>query len=199
MKTATLRRYRQDARAAAAAATGTRILDAFIELAGERWLDEATLDEVARRAGVTVQTVIRRFGGKEGLLEASADRVGQLVRAERATPPGRIGEGIAALVRDYEKTGDTIVRLLAQEQRYAPLKQLLDIGRKGHREWLEELFAPALGDLAGAERERRIAALILVTDVYAWQLLRRDQGRGVAETVAIIEGAARAIVGRTEA
>jgi AcrR family transcriptional regulator len=52
------------ARAEAAEATGERILDAALELFGERPTDQIPLDEVASRAGVSVQTVIRRFGGK---------------------------------------------------------------------------------------------------------------------------------------
>jgi AcrR family transcriptional regulator len=193
MKLALTRQYRQDARAASAAATAERILDAFIALARERWLDEVTLDEVARDAGVTVQTVIRRFGGKDGLLDAAAERMGRQIQAVRETAPGRIAEGIAALLRDYEETGDMVVRLLAQELRYPALRPLMDRGRAWHKEWLEGLFAPFLEPLGQADRERRVAQLVIMTDVYAWQLLRRDQGRSTAEAREIIEEGVRAI------
>ena len=188
------RQYNQGARALAAAATGERILIAFTQLVREHWLDEVTLDNVAREAGVTVQTVIRRFGGKEGLHSASLERLGRQIEQNRATPMGQIGAGIGALVRDYEENGDLTVRLLAQEPRYPLLKPLLNIGRHGHRQWLEALLQPFLHGLEDGERERRVAAAIVVTDVYAWQLLRRDQSRSLSETRAIMEESLGAVV-----
>jgi AcrR family transcriptional regulator len=68
------RPYRMVARAEAAAATAERILDAAIEVFWETPGEQFSLDEVARRAGVTVQTVIRRFGGRGGLFAAAAER-----------------------------------------------------------------------------------------------------------------------------
>ena len=66
--------YEMRSRADAAAATGERILDAAEALFWELPLDQISLDEVARRAEVSVQTVIRRFGGKDGLIDAAAER-----------------------------------------------------------------------------------------------------------------------------
>ena len=62
-----------------------RILAAAAEVLSERGLD-ATLDEVARAAGVGVGTVYRRFPDKESLIqELFKDRIDALVReAERA-------------------------------------------------------------------------------------------------------------------
>lgn len=62
-----------------------RILTAAAEVLSERGLD-ATLDEVARAAGVGVGTVYRRFPDKESLVEELfRDRVNALVtRAEQA-------------------------------------------------------------------------------------------------------------------
>ena len=37
----------------------------------QRPVDDIPLEEVARRAGVSLQTVIRRFGGKQELLAAA--------------------------------------------------------------------------------------------------------------------------------
>jgi hypothetical protein len=39
----------------AAAHTGRRIIDAFVEFTRDRWFDELTLNEVAQRAGVSVR------------------------------------------------------------------------------------------------------------------------------------------------
>ncbi len=75
MKKDAPRRYRQTARASAAEATGERILESFLQRFRQQWLEESTLDTIAADAGVTVQTVIRRFGGKDLLLDAAADHL----------------------------------------------------------------------------------------------------------------------------
>jgi AcrR family transcriptional regulator len=60
------------ARAEAAAARGERILDAAEAAFDELPFDEITLAVIAERAGVSAQTIIRRFGGKEGLFLATS-------------------------------------------------------------------------------------------------------------------------------
>src|SRR5215217_4333056 len=81
------RPYRMQARAAAAAATGERILDAAVAVFWQRPVDDIPLEEVARRAGVSLQTVIRRFGGKQGLFAAAAQRETERVRRQRDRSP----------------------------------------------------------------------------------------------------------------
>jgi AcrR family transcriptional regulator len=171
------RPYRQGARATAAAETGQRILQAVIALYTERWVEQVTLEEVAARAGVTVQTVLRRFGSKEGLLAAAGDEIEQQVTAQRlAAPVGDVVGAIRNLFDHYEVVGDLALRSLAQEERYPPIRALTDRGRQFHYAWVERTFAPLLAGLAGQARERRLAQLIAVTDVYVWKLLRRDRG-----------------------
>ena len=62
MNTTPKRPYRMTARAESAARTGERIIDAAVEMFSEEPSRSISLDGVAHRAGVTVQTVIRRFG-----------------------------------------------------------------------------------------------------------------------------------------
>jgi AcrR family transcriptional regulator len=75
------------ARAEATTATGERILDTAIAVFWQRPVDDISLEEVARRAGVSVQTVIRRFGGKHGLLAAAAERETERVSGHRGQAP----------------------------------------------------------------------------------------------------------------
>ena len=96
------RRYSQSARAQSAEATARRIVDAFLAQLMEQWFDEITLDRVAADAGVTVQTVVRRFGGKEGLLAGAVKTMAPQVSARRATPPGDLGLLVDNLIEDYE-------------------------------------------------------------------------------------------------
>ena len=74
------RRYRMTARADAAAATRDRILDAAVAVFWERPLVDISLEEVARRAGVSLPTVIRRFGDKAGLFAAAGEREYERIR-----------------------------------------------------------------------------------------------------------------------
>lgn len=182
------RQYRQTARAEAASATHQRIVETFIGFLRERWLDEITLNEVAEAAGVTVQTVIRRFGGKEGLLKAAVEVLSAEIDQRRAVPQGGIRAIAEALVRDYEAMGDMIIRCLAQEERNPMIKILLDVGRREHPRWLAECFKPWLEKLAPDRRERRMAELLVATDIYTWQLLRRDRGMAAEEFTDTVTG-----------
>src|SRR5688572_13714824 len=112
------RSYRMIARAEAAAATGERILDAAVEAFWEDPGGQVSLDEIARRAGVTVQTVIRRFGGRDGLFTAAAAREAEKVSRQRdQAPAGDPAAALRVLLDHYEAMGDRVLRLLAEEER----------------------------------------------------------------------------------
>lgn len=180
------RPYRQSARARAAAETADRILEAFVERLTSKWLDEIRLDDVAAEAGVTVQTVIRRFGGKEGLLSAAAERLQAEIDARRAVEPGDVGGAVRAAATDYEKAGDLFVRILAQDDRSADLAAINAAGRAAHRSWVEGAFRPML-DRAGKRRRSLLDELVIALDVYVWKLVRRDMGRSLADYRALVE------------
>jgi hypothetical protein len=66
--------------------------------------------------------------------------------------------------------------MLAEEDRIPALREIIGRGRDYHRQWCERVFAPALTGREGIERERRLAQLKAVTDIYTWKLLSRDYG-----------------------
>jgi AcrR family transcriptional regulator len=183
----TRKAYSMDLRAAAAEATHERILGAATEAFLERWYDDVTLAEVAKRAGVSGQTVINHFGGKEQLAAAAHERLSGQIQSLRYSPePGDAPALVEALVDDYETTGDAVIRLLALEEKVLSLQPLLASGRDGHRRWVEEMFrAPEL-----------LAELVVATDVYTWKLLRRDQGLSRDETVAAMLRIVQALLER---
>ncbi|HSP96640.1 MAG TPA: TetR/AcrR family transcriptional regulator [Candidatus Dormibacteraeota bacterium] len=192
--TAKPRRYIQGARAQAAAATAQRIVDAFLARLMNQWFDEITLDGVAEDAGVTVQTLVRRFGSKQGLLAESVKTLTTQINARRASPPGDIGRLVGHLVADYEQTGDAVIRLLALEARHPALGTVIEFGRAEHRKWVAEVFAGALDALDVGARRRALDALVVTTDVYVWKLLRRDMARTVGAATAIMKGLIRATI-----
>jgi AcrR family transcriptional regulator len=176
------------ARAEAAAATGERILQAATVLFHAHAYDEVTLEDVAQRAGVSSQTVIRRYGSKEGLFTAGALEWGakRVMDQRNEAPVGDIRGAVENLVEHYEQLGDTVLGWLRDEDRFPAVREVTDNGRRLHRDWVERTFAPMLAGRRGRPRERRLAELIAVTDVLFWKLLRRDLGMSRRETVAAI-------------
>jgi AcrR family transcriptional regulator len=162
------RPYRQTQRAAAAQANTERILEAALELYVERPFDQITLAAVAERAGVGVQTVIRRAGNKDGLVRAVGEWLGPQVEEIRGRPTSDPDELAAQLERHYERFGAIIDRTLRQEDTSPQLAESARGGRAAHRAWLEAAFP----DLP----PRTIAALIGVCGVELWLVLRRDGG-----------------------
>lgn len=178
MKPGTSRRYNQGVRALATQATADRIVEAFLNRLVTEWYDDITLALVAKDAAVTVQTIVRRFGDKEALLAVAVRTFADGVNQRRTCEPGDIVEAVRVLSEDYELVGDMVIRLLALELRYAALAEILKFGRAQHRIWVETTFRPRLSSL---QSKAEVDALVLITDVYSWKLLRRDLGLSVDE------------------
>lgn len=168
------RTYTMRARAESADNTRERILDAVIALSEERLSVEIVLDDVAERAGVSVQTVLRHFGSRQGIFEQAQVRQLAQVRAERATPVGDAASAVRTILAFYDRLGEWSLRLQAQEHSDKLSRQTVELGRRVHREWVEEVFAP---QLAGRrDREELVDLLVVATDVLTWKILRRDGG-----------------------
>jgi len=176
-----LRPYRQTARAEAAAETADRILSAFMARMERFWFDESRMEDVAKDAGVTVQTIIRRFGGKDGLLAAGQALMERDIMNARQVPRGDWARAIDAIVAEYEMLGGQMIRLLAQEHRHAPIKATTDLGRAQHREWVGTVFAPRLDAMPAQERRHAHDKLVIALDVYVWKLIRIDMQRSLTE------------------
>ncbi len=169
------RAYTMTTRAEAAEQTRLRILDAMVQLATTRLLAEISLDDVAAAAGVSVQTVLRRFGSRAGLVDAAFDHATSDVETERVAPVGDVAACVRVIVDHYERRGDGVVLLLAQEDADETVARITATGRRMHRVWVEEVFGPHL-PAAVSERTALVDLLAVATDVYTWKLLRRDQG-----------------------
>jgi AcrR family transcriptional regulator len=177
------RPYRMEARARSAEATRVRILEATFSLHQERFLDEITLTDVAERAGVSVQTVIRRFGSRDGLVRAVGDHVFPRVAGVReAVRPGDIEAVLEALIPHYEEDGNGMIRLLALEERNAAVHEVLERGRDFHRAWLARVFSAFLPNPSAAGYRRRLGRFVVATDLLTWKILRREQGLSREET-----------------
>jgi AcrR family transcriptional regulator len=181
------RGYRMAARAEAAARTADGILAATAQLWRERPMDEITLAAIAERAGVSVRTVIRRFGSRNGVIAAGieADASGIVAERDQALA-GDVEGALAILLTHYERDGDAVVRTLALEETVPEAKAIADAGRAGHRAWCARIFAPRLPPPAHEAYGTRLDAVVAATDLYVWKLLRRDLGRSPEETTKVI-------------
>lgn len=178
------RTYDMATRTVSSDATRARIVDAAFGLFAAEHYEDVTLRRIAAAAGVAVQTIVNHFGTKEGVFAEVVERFSADISSRRdPVAPGDVRRAVAALVTDYEITGDPTIRALAIEDRVAAVGPALHRGRASHRDWVQRMFPAALEGLARRERRRRVAQLVAVTDVFIWRLLRRDQGLSRAETV----------------
>jgi AcrR family transcriptional regulator len=174
-----------DSRAAAAQRTREAILDAAEVLVAERPLEDVTIGEVAKAAGVSQQTVANHFGTKERLiLVGIQERVGPRIEAHRAqVRVGDLESVVEVIVTDYEETGAGTLRLLAAADRFPALRESVAYGRDFHRGWVAAVLGPRLERLPAERREDVARLLAVALDVRTWAQLRHDDGRSPEQTM----------------
>lgn len=169
------RPYKMSKRAESAAQTERDIFAATAALWHERSISEITLDLVAERASVSVRTIIRRYGSKEGLFEACIQNNAADTQSDRENAEvGNVNSAIQYLLADYEAYGDALIRMLAMEDQLDIARGVLQAGRTYHRDWCARIFSPFLPDKSGSDYETELTAFVAATELYLWKLLRRD-------------------------
>ncbi len=170
------RPYSMANRSVAAAETQGRILRAVLELSTEKLSVEIVLADVADRARVSVQTILRHFGSRDGLFDAAVAFATAEVTAERTAPVGDVAEAVRVIVDHYEARGDWVLALLGQEGSDERIRGITVPGKELHRRWVRTVFEPQLFQRGDSRRAMIVDLLVVATDVYAWKLLRRDAG-----------------------
>jgi AcrR family transcriptional regulator len=193
------RPYAMTLRAAKADATRQRIRASAVELYCQRPVEDFTLEEVARRAGVTVRTVLRAYPSKDKLVYAALDEMAAGGMFLKPSPPGDVKAAVAAFFDIYEAVGDLVMQWLNDERRLPALKPALDRGRDNHRDGVRVAFAPQLEQRRGAERDRLLRMLTVLTDIYVWKLLRRDMALGRQPAEAIVRTMIDGVIERENA
>ena len=186
------RSYDNRRRAAAAADTTARIAAATEALLSQGAVADATLQAIADGAGVTVQTVLRHMGSRDGCFAAVRERVTVRIEAQRGqSAPGDVDGALAGLLLHYEAEGRLVLHLLGQEAADGFASAAVAEGRAGPRAWVERCFGPLL---PVAARDERTDALVAATDLLVWKLLRLDLGRTADETSRVIHRTVRALL-----
>ncbi|MHB8614122.1 MAG: TetR/AcrR family transcriptional regulator [Candidatus Dormibacteraceae bacterium] len=190
------RAYRMASRAAPKAETERRLLEAAERLFLERPYPDVRLEDIASAAGVSAPTVIHRFGSKEALLSSVVKSAQVRVEAQRSqASAGDLDGAIKNLVEHYEHWGDHVMHLLSQEAAVPAIRQVTNAGRSFHVEWVERTFTLWL-PRGGAARNRRLAQLVALMDVYVWKILRRECGLSRPETEKAIREMVSALLER---
>jgi AcrR family transcriptional regulator len=175
--------------------TREAILDAATEYFATSYYDEVTLADIAKKAGVSQQTVVNHFGAKADLyLTGVAERWVPIIEKLRATvKTGDIGSIVRAICDDYEVTGLATMRGQALAYRFDELAQVMRGGRNSHRSWVEASFGDLL-PARGAARDRMVTLLATALDVRTWTQLRHEAGLSQRATRTHLEQLVGAIV-----
>jgi AcrR family transcriptional regulator len=191
------RPYTMRARAASAESTRSRVLEAAVQQLKGRLRSDVRLGDVASQAGVTVQTVLRLFGSKTELFRRALDEVLDEMRDDLdQAEPGNVADAVRTWFDHYEQFGDVVIANLVEEHDPA-VAPVVRIGRERHRERVRTVLEPQLSQFSAEERERLVDALVCMSDVYTWKLLRRDMRRPRREAEATVELMINSVLGDT--
>lgn len=165
-----------------AEATGERIVDAMLTRFASAPYEHIRIEDVAADAGVTGQTVLRRFGSKSELMKATVQReLARIAAARQDAAHASPAETIRDLVLHYERYGALILKTYSEAPLVPGLPEIAARGRAFHVEWCRRAF-PVDETLRPRDRERRIAQVIAICDATTWRILRFDGGLDQAQT-----------------
>lgn len=176
------RAYDMTRRAQGVEATRRRIATAALELFMERDYESVTLNEIARAAGVSHQTVLNHCRNKAGVVLAAGELFSEQVAELQAdATPGDVGSVVRATCVRYEVLGDANARWDGLGERFPEVADALARGRASRQEWLQDMLGDVLPDQP-EERRRVLYGLHAALDVHAWKLFRRDLGLSRQQT-----------------
>ena len=170
------RKYRMSARADAAELTGQRIIDCMLERLRTTPYERIRLEDIAADAGVTSQTVIRRFRSKPMLMTTTVERELQRIALKReAALRTSSTETIRALVQHYDEYGVLILKTYSEAALVPGLPEIVARGRSYHLDWCRRAFSEHLPPRSDdASQQRRLAQIVAICDATTWRILRFD-------------------------
>lgn len=169
------RSYDRTGRRARADELTFRILDVVLEMVQGLDAPDITLEAAAVAAEVSVQSVVRRFGSKDGLYAAAFARARTHYRPSRtALSADDLATSIVrAQLEIYERWGKALLYLQTQENERPRVARELEIGRRERRLWLAGVLSERLRRCR--RREDMLAQIFTLTDVHAWAAFRLTQ------------------------
>ncbi len=164
------RAYRLQKRAEAVDSTRRRIVDAVVELHGEKGILATSWEEIARRADVAPATVYRHFPTLDELVPACGGRIMQITAPPTPaifTGLETLQERLAALVHGLFDFYERADRFLAMARCEADKVPALAAGLREQDDAHLGLVREALGSPAGDGEAVQIARAL--TDFFTWK------------------------------
>jgi AcrR family transcriptional regulator len=158
------RPYRSELRQQQADDTRARILEAALRVMA-RGMASLSVPEVAREAGVSVPTIYRHFGTKEGLLAELFEHVRRRAGIDEVVGP-----------RSMDELDEGIHRIFGQMDRVTSIGD--DLARVA-------MFSPASDEARRVSMPRRLELTRALVDTAEPQLTRRDRDR-VARVLVVL-------------
>ena len=129
------RSYQMSERAKQVARNDRKIMNSMSDLWIELPLSEITLDIISQKSGVTVRTILRKFGSKEGLFKACIEKDADRFTINNTQNIRHINQlHIIFPIEEYEHMGDALIRTLTVEYNFYSTQELLHKARTMHRE-----------------------------------------------------------------
>jgi len=179
------RAYDMTKRSGLAGGTRRRIAEAALSLFKERDYDDVSLNEIARSAGVSHQTVLNHCENKAGVVLAASELFSEEIRALQADAvAGDVTSVVHTTCVRYEVLGDANARWAAIGAKAPEVAEGLARGRLAFQAWIEEMLGNLLPDDDPGERRRVLIGLHAALDVFTWKLLRRDLALSLEQTEA---------------
>lgn len=182
-----------DGRTLRAERTRSAVVEAHLQLLDEGNL-RPTMEEVARRAGVSERSVFQHFEDREALFAAVSARQADRIQALRLELPvaGPLAQRLEAFVDQRARVLEFISPVRRAALLEEPFSEFLGEGlmavRRLGAEEVRAVFAAELHDDATA------AALVAATSWSAWENLRRHQGLSVDAARAAMRRAIEALI-----
>jgi AcrR family transcriptional regulator len=184
----------QDGRRLRSERSRARILDAVAEALADPDVD-LTPAGIAARAGVSVSTIARHFGDREGLVAAMRDRIQTLLLPILSEGPFE-GE-LRARIRELLRRRTAMFEIVAPLYRSALRQARPPSTVRREREQMEELLRTQLAQALAPElavaphREPLLAALLSFA---SWSHMRTEQAIDAERTAALLEQGALALL-----
>ncbi len=177
--------------------TKVAIIKAFGTLWSRYSIKDITLEMVAKEAGVTTKTILRKFGSKSGLTNGSLSYLAAEIESERTlTTVGNIDDILKALLSNYEKMGEAAIRTINLESELEIARRIGAKGRALHRDWCIRVFAPYLPDELSVDYEVQLTSFIAATEIYLWKLMRKDLKLSKEKTFSIFKNLVEGLINK---
>lgn len=176
------------------------VLDAVIDLfAADKLIP--SVDEVAKRSGLSLRSVYRYYEDLGALLHAAIER-----SMENAIPllriddigcgplDDRISDLLDARLRLYEHTASSFRATIHHSVHSKAMAEALVVARTALRDQLELQFEPELSKLTSAPRQRLVRAADVLTRFEAIEALRIGDKLSVAQTKDVLSAGLDALL-----